>query len=57
MFDNEIECLADSHGKQCIECGLCDGAKRTDESIVITVHGSRASSFKTATIIPTMEVA
>lgn len=57
MFDNEIECLSDSHGKQCIECGLCDGAKRTDESIVITVHGSRASSFKTSTIIPTVEVA
>lgn len=57
MFDNEIECLSDSQGKQCIECGLCDGAKRTDESIVITVHGSRASSFKTATLIPTVEVA
>jgi hypothetical protein len=57
MFDNEIECLSDSVGAQCITCGLCDGSKRNADSIVITVHGSRASSFKTATLIPTVEVA
>lgn len=43
LFDNEIECLADSKGLQCVDCGLCDGQTK---NIAIAVHGSRASSFK-----------
>ena len=43
LFDSEVECLADSQGIQCIDCGLCDGAK---QSVAITVHGSRSSNFK-----------
>ena len=57
LFDNEIECLADSMGMTCLECGKCDGNKRDDQNIVIAVHGARQKRFKTATIIPTVSVA
>lgn len=53
LLPNEIECLADSHGMQCIDCGLCDGAQSNSPSIAITVHGASASKFKTANIIAT----
>ena len=53
LADDELECLADSEGLQCIDCGLCDGSKR---NIAITVHGSKASSFKSS-LIPTLQVA
>ena len=53
LADDELECLADSEGLQCIDCGLCDGSKR---NIAITVHGSKASKFKSS-LIPTMQVA
>lgn len=56
MHDSEIECLSDSKGMQCLDCGLCDGNKRTNKSIVIAVHGSRASHFKTSTLIPLVNV-
>ena len=57
LFDNEIECLADSMGMTCHECGLCDGNKRDEKNIVIAVHGARQKRFKTATLIPTLSVA
>ena len=41
----EIECLADSKGMQCIDCGLCNGASDTAPNIVINVHGSRSNRF------------
>jgi hypothetical protein len=44
LHDSEVECLADSKGIQCIDCGLCDGVK---QSVAITVHGSRSTNFKT----------
>ena len=47
MFDSEIECLSESEGVQCDACGLCNGQK---QSIAITVHGSRASKFKSKLI-------
>ena len=56
MHDNEIECLSDSKGLTCLDCGLCDGNKRTNKSIVIAVHGTRASNFKTSTLIPLVNV-
>lgn len=40
----EIECLADSKGVQCIDCGLCDG-KGKAPNIAINVHGSRAGRY------------
>lgn len=43
LFDSEIECLSDSKGIQCIDCGLCDGVTK---NIAITVHGSRSNNFK-----------
>lgn len=43
LFDNEIECLADSKGIQCIDCGLCDGQSK---NIAIVVHGKRKNNFK-----------
>ena len=53
LANNEIECLADSKGIQCIDCMLCDGAKK---NVALTVHGSRKSKFKT-NLIQTLEVA
>jgi len=53
LFPSEIECLADSKGIQCIDCGLCDGATK---NIAITVHGSRSSNFK-SNLIQTLQVA
>ena len=43
LASNELECLADSKGMQCIDCMLCDG---TSKNIAITVHGSRSKRFK-----------
>jgi hypothetical protein len=53
LMDSEVECLADSQGIQCIDCGLCDGVK---QSVAITVHGARASNFKTATLIGVLQI-
>lgn len=39
----EVECLADSHGLSCAQCKKCDGKT---QDIVIGVHGSKASKFK-----------
>ena len=50
----EIECLADSEGLQCVDCGLCDGTKK---NVAITVHGTGASKFKSAMVIPSTMVA
>ena len=57
MYNNESECLSETVGAQCIDCGLCDGSKRNADSIVITVHGSLQNRFKTARLIDTVEVA
>lgn len=56
MLDNEIECLSDSQGLQCLDCQLCDGNKRNNDNIVIAVHGIRQKKFKTATLIPLVAV-
>jgi len=43
-----LECLADSKGLTCAECGLCDGTARSDArvkslpSVFIRVHGYKA---------------
>ena len=47
LLPGEVECLADSHGLQCIDCGLCDG---NQQNVAIAVHGSRASRFKSKLI-------
>jgi hypothetical protein len=41
----EIECLAESRGKSCIDCGLCHGSgpKAAKASIFIQAHGAKAS--------------
>jgi hypothetical protein len=54
LADNEIECLADSEGIQCIDCGLCNGVQ---QNIAITVHGSRSKNFKSAMLIPAINLA
>lgn len=56
MYDSEIECLSDSKGLQCLDCGLCDGNTRQSKNIVIAVHGSRQSKFKTSTLIPVTNI-
>jgi hypothetical protein len=53
LADDEIECLSDSQGIQCIECGICNGQTK---NVAITVHGSRKNNFRTA-LIPVVEVA
>lgn len=48
-----VECLSDSKGKTCTECGLCDGARADRDiqpiSVWIRVHGALAGRFETAT--------
>jgi hypothetical protein len=41
----EIECLAESRGKSCVDCGLCHGSgpKAAKASIYIAAHGAKAS--------------
>lgn len=46
FLPNEIECLSDSKGIQCIDCGLCDG-KSGQVNIAISVHGSRSNRYET----------
>jgi hypothetical protein len=53
LLPNEIECLADSKGITCLDCGLCDGQTK---NVAIVVHGSKASSFK-SNLINVLEVA
>lgn len=43
-FDNEIECLSDSTGTSCHDCGICKGSS-APVNIVIAVHGSRKGNF------------
>jgi len=47
LMNDEIECLSDSKGISCLDCGLCNGIK---QNIAITVHGSRSSSFKSVKV-------
>lgn len=47
-----IECLADSHGMQCTECGLCDGTNRRGgklPNVWIKVHGYQTKKANLAT--------
>lgn len=41
----EIECLAESRGKSCADCGLCHGSgpKSAKASIFIAAHGAKVS--------------
>jgi len=41
-----IECPADSHGRQCADCGLCQGTHRKARSIYIKPHGAKATLEK-----------
>ena len=41
---DSIECLSDSKGISCLDCGLCNG-KSDAPSIYIRVHGTRKSNF------------
>ena len=43
LANNELECLSDSKGLQCIDCMLCDGSTK---NIAITVHGTLKNRFK-----------
>ena len=52
LMDNEIECLSDSQGLTCLQCGLCDGKK---QSVAITVHGTRAANFSTS-LVPAVNI-
>ncbi len=41
----EVECLADSVGKSCADCLLCDGGIK-GKSVYINVHGAKASKYQ-----------
>jgi hypothetical protein len=41
---DEIECLSDSKGLSCLDCGLCNG-KSESPSVYIRVHGTRKANF------------
>jgi hypothetical protein len=43
-FENEIECLSDSKGISCHDCGICKGSS-APVNIIIAVHGSRKGNF------------
>jgi hypothetical protein len=43
VFDNEIECKADSEGISCLECGICAGKDKPN--VYINVHGSRSKRY------------
>lgn len=45
LLPNEIECVSDSHGLTCADCGLCDGAKSGGVSIAINVHGAQSKRY------------
>lgn len=49
VLPREVECLADSVGKNCAECLLCDGGSK-GKSVYITVHGARSSKYSPALI-------
>ena len=53
LADGEVECLADSKGIQCVDCGLCNGIQG---NVAITIHGTRAKNFK-SNLIQMKEVA
>jgi len=62
LYPNEIPCAFESGGVQCIDCGLCNTGKKESRvseapSIVVTIHGTNAKKFKTASLIPTLQVA
>jgi hypothetical protein len=40
----EVECLADSIGKACADCLLCDGGAK-GKSVYINVHGAKESNY------------
>jgi hypothetical protein len=43
-LENEIECLSDSKGISCHDCGICKGSS-APVNILIAVHGSRKGNF------------
>jgi hypothetical protein len=45
FLPGEIECLADSKGLSCLECGLCSGADDSAPSVAITIHGSLVTRY------------
>lgn len=48
LMNGEIECLSDSEGISCLDCGLCNGIKH---NIAITVHGTWSSRFKSKRVL------
>jgi len=48
LMDGEVECLSDSEGISCLDCGLCNGIK---QNIAITVHGTWSSKFKSKRVL------
>jgi len=42
----DVECVAETHGRSCVECGLCDGTRfgvrENVASVYINPHGARA---------------
>lgn len=60
LLAGEVECLADSKGISCLDCGLCDGANDDAPNVAITVHGSLSgrytAKYSKANLIPALAV-
>lgn len=58
LLPNEIECVSDTMGMSCADCGLCNGARQSNVSIAINVHGTLSSRYENkygkVNIIPTV---
>jgi hypothetical protein len=49
LLRQEMACPNETTGRQCIDCGACDGAlKPSAASVVIVVHGPKAKAFERA---------
>ena len=47
LLRQEMACPNETTGRQCIDCGACDGAlKPSAASVVIVVHGPKAKQFE-----------
>jgi hypothetical protein len=47
-----VECVADSHDRQCIDCGLCAGSSLPAKSVWISAHG--VSGHKVGRALPVL---
>lgn len=52
-MEREVECLSESRGMSCYDCGLCDGMRDSGlgKSVRITVHGAAAKRYRSLLVL------